>query len=67
MIEVHGGFVLLSLATPLDVYESRDFEGLCAKALGIAPQFAEISGLRRVRTRPRSFGHDRLTPEQIAQ
>jgi adenylyl-sulfate kinase len=40
MIRPHGGFVLVSLSTPLAVCESRDREGLYAKArAGLVKQF----------------------------
>ena len=44
MIEPNGGFVLIHLATPLDICESRDRKGLYAKArAGIVQQFTGIS------------------------
>ncbi len=44
MIEPHGGFVLVHVATPLEVCEGRDRKGLYAKArAGILQQFTGIS------------------------
>jgi sulfate adenylyltransferase len=43
-ISAHGGFVLVHVATPLDVCEQRDRKGLYAKARGgLIPQFTGIS------------------------
>jgi sulfate adenylyltransferase len=44
MIEVGGGFVLVHVATPLDVCEARDRKGLYARArAGSLPQFTGVS------------------------
>lgn len=44
MIEPHGGFVLVYVATPLEVCEERDRKGLYAKArAGLIQQFTGIS------------------------
>jgi sulfate adenylyltransferase len=44
MIQPHGGFILVHLATPLEVCESRDRKGLYAKArAGLVKQFTGIS------------------------
>ncbi len=44
MIQPHGGFILVHLATPLEVCESRDRKGLYAKArAGLVQQFTGIS------------------------
>jgi sulfate adenylyltransferase len=44
MIEPHGGFVLVHVATPLDVCEQRDRKGLYAKArAGLVAGFTGIS------------------------
>jgi sulfate adenylyltransferase len=44
MIEPHGGFVLVHVATPLEVCEARDRKGLYAKArAGLVPEFTGIS------------------------
>jgi len=44
MIEPVGGFVLVHVATPLDVCEQRDRKGLYAKArAGIVKEFTGIS------------------------
>jgi sulfate adenylyltransferase len=44
MIEAVGGFVLVHVATTLDVCEARDRKGLYAKArAGLLPEFTGIS------------------------
>jgi len=44
LIEQHGAFIEIHVATPLDVCESRDRKGLYAKARkGIIPEFTGIS------------------------
>jgi sulfate adenylyltransferase len=44
MVEDGGGFLLVYLATPLDVCEVRDHKGLYAKArAGVIPQFTGVS------------------------
>jgi sulfate adenylyltransferase len=44
MVQPHGGFILVHLATSLDVCESRDRKGLYAKArAGLVKQFTGIS------------------------
>ncbi len=44
MVEPSGGFVLVHVATPLEVCEQRDRKGLYAKArAGIIPEFTGIS------------------------
>jgi len=44
MIEPHGGFFLVHIATPLEICESRDAKGLYAKArLGELSRFTGIS------------------------
>ena len=44
MIEPHGGFVLVHIATPLEICEQRDRKGLYAKArAGIVKEFTGIS------------------------
>jgi sulfate adenylyltransferase len=44
MIEEHGGFLLVHVATPLEVCEARDRKGLYAKArAGIIKEFTGIS------------------------
>ena len=47
MIEPRGGFVLVHVATPLEVCEQRDRKGLYAKArAGIIKEFTGISESR---------------------
>jgi sulfate adenylyltransferase len=44
MIELHGAFIEIHVATPLEVCESRDRKGLYAKARkGLIPEFTGIS------------------------
>jgi sulfate adenylyltransferase len=44
MVEAHGGFVLVHVATPLSVCEARDSKGLYAKArAGLLPGFTGVS------------------------
>jgi sulfate adenylyltransferase len=44
LVEEGGGFVLVYVATPLDVCEGRDRKGLYAKArAGVLPQFTGVS------------------------
>ena len=44
MIEPRGGFVLVHMATPLDVCERRDPKGLYARArAGLVPEFTGVS------------------------
>ena len=44
LVEKHGRFVLVHLATPLEVCESRDVKGLYAKArAGQIPEFTGVS------------------------
>ena len=44
MVEEHGGFVLVHIATPLEVCESRDPKGLYARArTGVLPGFTGVS------------------------
>ncbi|MGQ0849009.1 MAG: bifunctional sulfate adenylyltransferase/adenylylsulfate kinase [Actinomycetota bacterium] len=44
MVEPNGGFVLVHIATPLEVCEQRDRKGLYAKArAGLLPEFTGIS------------------------
>ncbi len=44
MVETHGGFVLVHVATPLAVCEQRDRKGLYAKArAGLIPEFTGVS------------------------
>jgi sulfate adenylyltransferase len=69
MVEEGGGFVLVHVATPLDVCEQRDRKGLYAKArMGMIQQFTGISD-------PYEVPHDAevvvdtsdRTPEESAQ
>ena len=44
MVEAHGGFLLVHVATPLEVCEARDRKGLYAKArAGLIPEFTGVS------------------------
>jgi sulfate adenylyltransferase len=69
MIEPHGGFILVHLATPLQVCENRDRKGLYAKArAGLVKQFTGISDPYEV---PKDadviLDTSDLTPEEAAQ
>ncbi len=53
MIEPHGGFLEIHVATPLEVCESRDRKGLYAKArAGLIPEFTGISDPYEAPERP---------------
>jgi sulfate adenylyltransferase len=44
MVEPHGGFVLVHVATPIEICEQRDRKGLYAKArAGIVKEFTGVS------------------------
>jgi sulfate adenylyltransferase len=44
MVEAHGGFVLVHVATPLSVCEARDSKGLYARArAGLLPAFTGVT------------------------
>ncbi len=69
LIEKHGGFILVHVATPLEVCEQRDRKGLYAQArAGIIKEFTGISD-------PYEAAHDAeliidttsITPEEAAQ
>jgi sulfate adenylyltransferase len=53
MIEQHGEFIEIHVATPLETCESRDRKGLYAKAReGVIPEFTGISDPYEVPERP---------------
>ena len=55
MIDPLGGFILVHVATPIEVCEQRDRKGLYAKArAGIVKEFTGISDPYEVPTTPRS-------------
>jgi len=69
MIEPHGGFILVHIATPVEVCEQRDRKGLYAKArAGILKEFTGVSDPYEV---PRDaevvINTADLTPEEAAQ
>ena len=69
MIEPHGGFVLVHIATPVEVCEQRDRKGLYAKArAGILKEFTGVSDPYEV---PKDaevvINTADLTPEEAAQ
>jgi sulfate adenylyltransferase len=44
LVEAGGGFILVHVATPLEICEERDRKGLYAKArAGLIPEFTGIS------------------------
>jgi sulfate adenylyltransferase len=69
MVEPGGGFVLVYLATPLEVCEQRDRKGLYAKArAGLVPQFTGISDPYEVPADADVvLDTTELTPEEAAQ
>ncbi len=68
-IERHGGFILVHVATPLEVCEERDRKGLYAKArAGIIPEFTGISDPYEIpEDADLSIQTTELTPEEAAQ
>ncbi|CAA6813705.1 MAG: Adenylylsulfate kinase (EC [uncultured Thiotrichaceae bacterium] len=53
LIEQHGSFIEIHVATPLEVCEARDRKGLYAKARkGIIPRFTGISAPYEVPEKP---------------
>jgi sulfate adenylyltransferase len=69
MIEACGGFVLVHVATPLEVCEQRDRKGLYAKArAGIVKEFTGISDPYEVPADAEmALDTTALTPEECAQ
>jgi sulfate adenylyltransferase len=69
MIQPFGGFILVHLATPLEVCEKRDRKGLYAKArAGLVKQFTGISDPYEVPTdSDLVLDTSELTPEEAAQ
>ncbi|MBW8004079.1 MAG: adenylyl-sulfate kinase, partial [Planctomycetes bacterium] len=69
MIEQHGGFILIHVATPLEVCEQRDRKGLYAKAR--AGMIREFTGISDPYEEPQDadlvIDTTNLTPEQAAQ
>jgi sulfate adenylyltransferase len=68
MIQPYGGFILVHLATPLDVCEQRDRKGMYAKArAGILKEFTGISDpYEAPEDAEMSLDTTDLTPEQAA-
>ncbi len=69
LIEQHGAFIEIHVATPLEICESRDRKGLYAKARqGLIPEFTGISDPYEVPERPElSINTAELSPMQAAQ
>ena len=69
LIEQHGAFIEIHVATPLDVCESRDRKELYAKARkGLIPEFTGISDPYEVPEHPEiRIDTSGLTPMQAAQ
>jgi sulfate adenylyltransferase len=69
MIEQEGGFVLVHVATPLDICEQRDRKGLYAKArAGMIQQFTGISDPYEVPSDADiAIDTTNLTPEEAAR
>lgn len=68
MIEPHGGFIEIHVATPLEVCEQRDRKGLYAKArAGLIKGFTGISDPYEVPENPEmSVDTSNLTPDLVA-
>ena len=69
MIEPHGGFVLVHIATSVEICEQRDRKGLYAKArAGILKEFTGISDPYEVPTDAEvTINTGDLSPEEAAQ
>ncbi len=69
LIEQHGAFIEIHVATPLDVCESRDRKGLYAKARkGVIPEFTGISDPYEVPESPElRIDTSSFTPMEAAQ
>jgi len=69
MVEPFGGFVLVHIATPLEVCEQRDRKGLYAKArAGIVKEFTGISDPYEIPTDAEvTINTAEVTPEEAAQ
>ena len=69
MVEPAGGFVLVHVATPLDVCEQRDRKGLYAKArAGLIQQFTGVSDpYEQPETAELVIDTTKVTPEEAAQ
>ena len=69
MVEQHGAFIEIHVATPLDVCEQRDRKGLYAKARkGIIPEFTGISDPYEVPEKPEiRIDTSSLSPMEAAQ
>ena len=69
MVEPAGGFLLVHVATPLDVCEQRDRKGLYAKArAGLIQQFTGVSDpYEAPQTAELVIDTTKLTPEEAAQ
>jgi len=69
LIEKHGGFILVYVATPLEVCEARDRKGLYAKAReGIIKEFTGISDpYEAPKNAEIEIDTSDLTPEEAAQ
>ena len=69
MIEPVGGFILIHLATPLDICEGRDRKGMYAKARqGIIKEFTGISDpYEEPKDAEIRIDTSELSPEEAAQ
>jgi sulfate adenylyltransferase len=69
LIEQHGGFILVHVATPLEVCEQRDRKGLYAKArAGIIKEFTGISDpYEEPQDAETVIDTSELSPEEAAQ
>ena len=69
LIHLHGGFILVHLATPIEICEGRDRKGLYAKArAGLVKEFTGISDPYEVPTDAEvTIDTTDMTPEEAAQ
>jgi sulfate adenylyltransferase len=69
MVDPLGGFILVGVATPVEVCEQRDRKGLYAKArAGIIPEFTGVSDPYEVPTDAEvTIETESTTPEEAAQ
>jgi sulfate adenylyltransferase len=69
LIEQHGAFVEIHVATPLEICESRDRKGLYAKARkGLIPEFTGVSAPYEIPEKPEiRIDTAELTPAQAVE
>jgi sulfate adenylyltransferase len=69
LIEQHGAFIEIHVATPLEICESRDRKGLYAKARkGLIPEFTGVSAPYEIPEKPEiRIDTSELTPAQAVE